>query len=317
MSGTQTRLQHRQGRRTGFQHEALFYLGDHDFLEGAGTFVQGALDAGEPVMVALLPDKIAQLRGQLGVDAERVGFVDMVEFGRNPGRIIPAWRRFVERNREAPALRGIGEPTWPGRSPAELTECQRHESLLNDAFAGARPWWLLCLYDVAALSPEILEGARRTHPFVREQGKSLPSATFGSSSWIFDGPLPQPAAVAGSVEFDGSSLRAARATLSRWAAETLPAGKAADLMLAAHEAAANSVRHGGGRGMLRYWQDPSTAVVEVWDPGRIHRLLAGRELPSIDDEMGRGLWLAHQLCDLVQVRSSPEGTVVRLHMARR
>ena len=59
-----------------------------------------------------------------------------------------------------------------------------------------------------------------------------------------------------------------------------------------------------------------SAVVEVWDHGRIHRLLAGRELPSIDDEMGRGLWLAHQLCDLVQVRSSPEGTIVRLHMAR-
>ena len=29
---------------------------------------------------------------------------------------------------------------------------------------------------------------------------------------------------------------------------------------------------------------------------------------------GRGVWMANQLCDLVQVRSSDDGTVVRLHM---
>ena len=29
---------------------------------------------------------------------------------------------------------------------------------------------------------------------------------------------------------------------------------------------------------------------------------------------GRGLWLVHELCDLVQLRSSPAGTVVRMHM---
>jgi prepilin-type processing-associated H-X9-DG protein len=32
-------------------------------------------------------------------------------------------------------LRGAGEPIWPERRPAELVECQRHESLLNVAFA--------------------------------------------------------------------------------------------------------------------------------------------------------------------------------------
>jgi hypothetical protein len=29
---------------------------------------------------------------------------------------------------------------------------------------------------------------------------------------------------------------------------------------------------------------------------------------------GYGLWLANQLCDLVQVRSFPTGSAVRLHM---
>ena len=37
---------------------------------------------------------------------------------------------------------------------------------------------------------------------------------------------------------------------------------------------------------------------------------------TVQRENGRGMWLANQLCDLVQLRSSPEGTVVRMHMQR-
>ena len=47
------------------------------------------------------------------------------------------------------------------------------------------------------------------------------------------------------------------------------------------------------------------------DPGAA---LAGRVLPSIHLPGGRGLRIANQLCDLVQIRSTPEGTTVRLHM---
>ena len=31
------------------------------------------------------------------------------------------------------------------------------------------------------------------------------------------------------------------------------------------------------------------------------------------DGSGRGLWLANQLADLIQIRSAPEGTTIRLH----
>jgi anti-sigma regulatory factor (Ser/Thr protein kinase) len=55
-------------------------------------------------------------------------------------------------------------------------------------------------------------------------------------------------------------------------------------------------------------------VFEVRDHGRIHDALVGRTRPAPDQLGGFGLWLAHQLCDLVQVRSSLAGNVVRLHM---
>jgi hypothetical protein len=52
----------------------------------------------------------------------------------------------------------------------------------------------------------------------------------------------------------------------------------------------------------------------VIDAGYIDQPLAGRECPRPGDATGRGLWLANQLCNLVQIRSSADGTTVRLHM---
>jgi hypothetical protein len=43
--------------------------------------------------------------------------------------------------------------------------------------------------------------------------------------------------------------------------------------------------------------------------------LVGRPPPAASPPNARGLWLVHHLCDLVQLRSSAAGTVVRLHVA--
>jgi anti-sigma regulatory factor (Ser/Thr protein kinase) len=91
--------------------------------------------------------------------------------------------------------------------------------------------------------------------------------------------------------------------------------RADDLALAVSEVAANSVRHGGGSGVLRIWQDGDTLVCEVRDHGHIDDPLVGRALPEPMAEGQRGLWLVNQLCDLVQLRSLDDGVVVRLHTA--
>jgi hypothetical protein len=57
-------------------------------------------------------------------------------------------------------------------------------------------------------------------------------------------------------------------------------------------------------------------VCEIRDKGRFHKPLVDRERPLRSIAAPRGLWLANQLCDLVQIRSLPEGTVVRLHKRR-
>jgi anti-sigma regulatory factor (Ser/Thr protein kinase) len=87
-----------------------------------------------------------------------------------------------------------------------------------------------------------------------------------------------------------------------------------ELALAVNEVATNSLRHAGGRGTLLIWQELDRLVCEVRDGGHITSPLVGRQTPSVDGENGRGLWLANQLCDLVQIRSSSAGTAVRLHL---
>lgn len=99
-----------------FLHEALLYADEDEFVHGTLSFIQEGLGAGEPVLVALDASKIARLQAELGADADRVHFADMAELGANPARIIVAWQRFVaEQGSGGKAVRGIGEPVWPGR----------------------------------------------------------------------------------------------------------------------------------------------------------------------------------------------------------
>ena len=85
-----------------------------------------------------------------------------------------------------------------------------------------------------------------------------------------------------------------------------------DLVLAVNEVVNNVVMHGGGGGVLRVWVEGDTEVIcEVSDAGQIKDPLVGRYAPGPDNEP-TGLWLVNQLSDLVQIRSGPEGTRVRL-----
>ena len=262
--------------------------------------------------------RIGLLRAALGGDADRVAFADMADVGANPARIIPAWRDFVALIDGGGRARGIGEPIWVERTPAELVECQRHEALLNLAFAGVPAWWLLCPFDTGVLGADVLEEAERSHPFVSEAGVAWQSAAYRGLEQVAEPvatPLPDLPGPPAELGFGSGSLTGLRDLVSRHAAAAgLDSSRAADLVLAVDELATNSLRHGGGRGTLRIWRDDGTLVCEVRDAGRIENPMAGRERPPPERDGGRGLWMVNQLCDLVQLRSFPDGVTVRVHM---
>jgi anti-sigma regulatory factor (Ser/Thr protein kinase) len=239
----------------------------------------------------------------------------MAAVGRNPARIIPVWQEFVAAHAGRP-VRGVGEPIWPGRSASELVECQLHEALLNLAFADAPSWSLVCPYDTARLDPDVVEAARRAHPHVHERGASRPSDRYAEAANPFSGPLAPPSGEVAELAFGPDSLGAVRALVGERAERAgVGQGRVEDLILAVSELAANSVRHGGGGGVLRVWLADGHLVCEVADRGRLEHPLAGRVRPSLEQTTGRGLWMVNQLCDLVQIRAVPDGTVVRAWLA--
>jgi anti-sigma regulatory factor (Ser/Thr protein kinase) len=312
-------------RPHGFLHEALMYAGDDEFVAATGAFIRDALVAEEPILAVLDRRKIGMLRDELGGSADDVLFADMADVGANPARIIPAWRSFVRDH--APlrgGVRGIGEPVWPGRSAAELVECQLHEALLNNAFGGdATDFYLLCPYDTSTLPAEVLGEACCSHRTVAAAGGARStSADFrdgGAMPPQFAASLPDAPPDSGvrAYPFDLDTLGIVRRVAAIEAAEAgIGQARGEDFLVAVHELASNSIRHGGGEGVLRVWSEPDAVVCEVCDAGRVTDPLVGRIAPSGERIGGWGLWLANQLCDLVQVRTGPDGTTVRVRLAR-
>jgi anti-sigma regulatory factor (Ser/Thr protein kinase) len=303
---------------SGFHHSTLFYADQDEFLRGSLPFVNEAVELGEPVLVAVSKAKIDILKQALGSKSGHVQFADMKVLGRNPARIIPAWRRFLAEHTpdQRAARRGIGEPIWAGRSSEELEECERHEALLNVAFAEEHAWQLLCPYDLNALDEQVIEAARRSHPFVTHDGVSLINDDYlAQMPDPFEGLLPKPSAQPRELAFTQRELGKLRRFVSGCAGlASLDGGRTDDLVLAVNELATNSVRHGGGSGTLRIWTDADTLLCEVQDQGRITEPLVGRNPPQANQLTGRGLWVVNQLCDLVQIRSTSKGSVVRVHM---
>jgi anti-sigma regulatory factor (Ser/Thr protein kinase) len=293
-----------------FRHEAVFYAGPEAFLDRVAPFVEEGVAAGEPVMVALEAPKLRALSERLGAAAERVELVDMGDVGPNPACIIPAWRDFVA-GRSGP-LRGIGEPIWPGRSPAELVECQCHEALLNRAFADTDGFHLVCPYDVAHLDREVIEEAERSHPWVGAAESARYRGADGAPPQL-SAPLPDAPGLPAEHAITWDTLAGIRALVAEHARQAgVSELRIGDLVLATHEVATNSIRHGGGEGTLRVWHEDDMVVCEVRDRGRLVQPLAGRSRPELENGDGWGLWLANQLCDLVQIRTLPDGNVVRL-----
>ena len=301
-----------------FRHEALFYGGDEELLNSLEPFVRDGVRAGEKVLVVLGPAKLESLRAALGRDSKKVAFADMDEVGANPARIMPLWSAFVDDLSPGQGARGVGEPVTSARKAAELAECQLHESLLNLAFAGAPRFWLLCPYDTTALSGAVLDEARTSHASIRSP-VHLPVASALYEQADSFGALAGrdlPAAPEGAVNFlvDGEGVGSSRRRVHDFALQFgFYDGAAADYALAVHEVIANSLKHGGGRAHVTIWGEGDNLICEVRDRGRFDEPMAGRQHPLNDSQSGRGLWMANQLCDLVQIRNLPRGTAVRLH----
>jgi anti-sigma regulatory factor (Ser/Thr protein kinase) len=113
-----------------------------------------------------------------------------------------------------------------------------------------------------------------------------------------------------------TDLASVRALVRRCTQEAgLSDGRAMDLLIAVSEVAANTVQHARTAGTLDIWRDGDEIICQVTDAGFIGDPLAGARAPRPGATTGHGLWMVHQVCDRVDLRSDETGTTIRMHMS--
>jgi anti-sigma regulatory factor (Ser/Thr protein kinase) len=296
-----------------FRHAAWLYRAPEEYLGGIREFVQAAIASGEPVLVVIPASQVPD--GWLPASPD-VTVADMRDVGGNPARLIPALRAFVDGYPGRP-VRYLGEPAWSDRSVAQLRETIRYELLLNQAFATADVT-ALCPYNAAELSAAVIAEASALHPTLRDDSEHANTAYRGPAVWpdSLSKPLLAPT-TAEVLSYDGD-LRPVRALVAAVTAQAgLSPGRCTDLVIAASEIAANTLRHASGAGVVRLWVTEAEVLCQFEDNGHITDPLAGHWRPRTELTGGQGLWLVNQVCDLAEIRSSELGTTIRLHMDRR
>ena len=299
----------------GYDHTALLYHSEREYVDSLVRFISEGLDRAQPVLVAVPGDKLASLRDALGdAAAGNVKMIDITEMGRNPGRILAAEFAFVEEQRHR-HVRMVAEPVWAGRTAAEYHACVQHEALANIAFAG-RDVTGLCPYDVGGLDESILADVRTTHPLISEYGAHQRNPDYSVEAALEQCNQPlvtNPVAVTYTV-CEPADLSGARRCGTRYARLLgMSAERIADVQLITTELATNSLDHGGGVCWLAFWHDAGHLVCEARDIGYLADPLVGRRPPA-DGSGPYGLFVVNAIADLVRTHTSPSGTTIHAYV---
>lgn len=300
----------------GAVHEAVLYSAPDELAHRLVPRLAPALDDGSPVVAVLDRPTRAEVRRALGDDARHVDFPEPATVHRVPAFTVALrWAR-LSRLAHTPD----GHATVVGQHVTDLPGCgethwARLDIGLNVALAGL-PITVLCPYRTDGRE---LSRVHATHPHVTAaQGPAVSAGLRDPAETLAAFP-PPPAPDLGrptaTLAFTASDLGALRRLVGAVAARAgMDAVRGSDLVLAVNEIGSNSVEHGPGRGLLRLWLSDDGVTAEVTDSGTAMPPFPGMVAPPATGPRGRGLWLASELCDVMQVWSDPTHTVVRLRM---
>jgi anti-sigma regulatory factor (Ser/Thr protein kinase) len=300
----------------GAVHEAVLYSSVDDLAERLAPRIRSSLDDEAPVVAVLDAPTRAAVRRRLAAAADRVEFPDPATVHRLPPFTVAL--RWARVSRGA----GAGHATVVGQHLGDLLGCDethwaRLDIALNVAVVGL-PIAVLCPYRADG---DTVDRVRATHPLLGTPDGPVASASYRQPADVVGlfppPPPPDLGPPTAALPFGAAELGAVRGLVAEVGARTDdPPDRVADLVLAVNEIASNSVEHGPGGGVLRLWAGPAGLTAEIVDTGLCDVPFPGLSAPPLDGLRGRGLWLAGELCDVLQVWSDRAGTVVRLRMER-
>jgi anti-sigma regulatory factor (Ser/Thr protein kinase) len=306
----------------GLMHTAVCHRTGQALVSSLAPFVHDALRVNDQVYVSLPPASTTALKAELGRNADRVRWSDSTRWNPHPMRRLRAIRELVEgaERHGVGRLRLVGEcPRAP--VPAMVTEWERFDALLNDVLDGL-PVTVVCTYDESMLPAGVVGRAPRSHPFVGLDPIDPSPSYLDPGAYLARHRLPQVPVPADAPSLSGdvgpSQARAlVRRALGRvWGAlPRVPAGVVEDVATAVNEMVTNAWQEGARRVVVTCWRVEGEVGAQVDDDGPgLNDPLAGYRWPDPGAERGRGLWLARQLVDVLDVCATASGTSVRVRV---
>jgi anti-sigma regulatory factor (Ser/Thr protein kinase) len=303
-----------------YVHDAYLYDDPAELARVGGSFLLDGLAAGEAAVIATSAATADLLRAAVG-DDPRVHVLERgdVYRARTPTAITTFRALAEERAREgATRVRVVGEVDF-GPTERDWLEWQRYESVINDALDGW-PLWGLCVFDRRNLPDPVIDSALHTHPvLVTPTGRAGNPRFTDPADYLRSLPVPDepleatPPRLATDDVADFIGLR--HAVAAELATVDAPRDAIEDYLLAVDEMTSNALRHGRPPVGLRLWTGADRIVCTITDQGPGWDDPFAGYGPAHGDDLSRGgmgLWLARQLCDHVDLASTPDGTQVRL-----
>jgi anti-sigma regulatory factor (Ser/Thr protein kinase) len=303
----------------GLMHTAVRHRTPAELASLLTPFIHEALQVGDPVYVSLPPSSLTALEAELGRDADRVRWTDATRWHPHPMRRLRAIRELVEGTER----HGVGRLRLVGGCPmppvaAMVPEWERFDALLNVALAGM-PVTVVCIYDESALPADVVDRAPWSHPLVGLSPAERSSSYLEPERYLAHHRVPPVPVPAGAPSLSGKVTAAAargfvRRALARSSGERppVPGDVVEDLALAVTELVTNAWQAGARSVAVTCWRSTGEIGAQVDDDGPgLTDPLAGYRWPDPASERGRGLWLARQLVDVVDVVAGLPGTSVQ------
>lgn len=304
----------------GLLHVALHHRSTQELVDALVPFAHDALRMNDPLFVSLPAASTSALKAALGRDADRVRWSDSTRWNPHPVRRLRAILELVEgaERHGVGRVRLVGEAPLPLVVPAMVAEWERTDALLNDALGG-HPVTVVCSYDESSLPADVVGRAACSHPFVG-LGSPRPSSVYlDPEEYLALVRTPASPVPTGSQVVSGSiGPREARAFVrdtlaSAGSLPSVPEATVEDLASAVTEVVLNAWQVGASEVTVACWRVPGEIGAQVQDDGPgLGDPLAGYRRPSPATERGRGLWLARQLVDILDIADARPGACVRV-----
>lgn len=299
----------------GLTHHGLLHSATADLAATLAPLVAERLARDESVLAVLPSTTAAGLRARLPT-VEGLHCIEPGGLYCRPGRVLGYYRAWIaDTSPDGDPVTIVAAPD-PGGDDRHRAALWMHIDAVTTVALAHCDLTLVCAYPD---DPATAGAVRGAHPSL-VNGAITPSPDHvPAEQFLASFPLPPPIELGAADLTDtvdhSAQLSGLRRVVAGYATRAgLPTVRCGDLLLAVTEIVTNALDHGTPPATVRLWITSTSVVCEITDIGQYVQPLAGLVPPPTTQRRGRGLWMAHQLCD--QFYLWPRPTTVRLQMDR-